>query len=136
MDIIRIIRTQNPDFDLSQAKPGLERFKQPSPSTPRSFSRSSVDTRRSQDLRQASRTDMATGIVSQDRGFDFASEEGGVAMRRMQSRLSEHQQQRGINLRPVSASSRKAKEALSHVFSLRRGLLRKSSSVNRTSSEK
>lgn len=79
---------------------------------------------------------MATGLVSQDRGFDFASEEGGVAMRRMQSRLSEHQQQRGVNLRPVSASSRKAKEALSHVFSLRRGLLRKSSSVNRTSGEK
>lgn len=135
IDIIRIIRKQTPDFDLSHAKRGLERLKQPSASTPRSISRSSVDMGRPQDLRLASRTDMATGLVSEDRGFDFASEEGGVAMRRMQSRLSEHQQQRGLDLRPVSASSRKAKEALSHVFSLRRGLLRRSSSVNRTSSD-
>lgn len=135
IDIIRIIRKQTPDFDLSHAKRGLERLKQPSASTPRSISRSSVDMGRPQDLRLASRTDMATGLVSEDRGFDFASEEGGVAMRRMQSRLSEHQQQRGLDLRPVSASSRKAKEALSHVFSLRRGLLKRSSSVNRTSSD-
>ena len=40
----------------------------------------------------ASRTDMSTGIVSVDRGFDFATEENGVALQRMQSNLSERQQ--------------------------------------------
>ena len=37
---------------------------------------------------QASQIDMATGLRSQSRGFDFATEENGVAMRRMQSNLS------------------------------------------------
>jgi len=45
--------------------------------------------RMSIDVRSASRTDMATGLVSVDRGFDFTTEENGVAMRRMQSNLSE-----------------------------------------------
>ncbi|KAK2466656.1 hypothetical protein APHAL10511_000914 [Amanita phalloides] len=130
IDIIRILRKQNPDLDLSQAKRGLERLKQPAITTP--ISRSSVDVGRSQDLRLASRTDMATGLVSQDRGFDFASEEGGVAIRRMQTQLSEHQHQRGLNQRPTSASSKKAKEALSHVFSLRRGLRKKNSEIRKS----
>ncbi|KAG8217698.1 hypothetical protein J3R82DRAFT_5854 [Butyriboletus roseoflavus] len=39
-----------------------------------------------------SRTDMSTGVRSVHRGFDFATEEGGVAMRRMQSNLSERRQ--------------------------------------------
>ncbi|KAJ7638744.1 phospholipid-translocating ATPase [Roridomyces roridus] len=41
------------------------------------------------DPRSASRTDLATGMVSVDRGFDFATEENGVAMRRIQTNLSE-----------------------------------------------
>ncbi|KAJ7904440.1 phospholipid-translocating ATPase [Mycena olivaceomarginata] len=45
--------------------------------------------RMSVDFRSASQMDMATGMVSRDRGFDFATEENGVAMRRMQSNLSE-----------------------------------------------
>ncbi|KAG5643212.1 hypothetical protein DXG03_001330 [Asterophora parasitica] len=80
------------------------------------------------DVRAASRTDMATGLVSIDRGFDFATEENGVAMKRMQSNLSERRQSNrnleSIGLRP---SSRKGKETLSHMFSLRRGLRKKSS---------
>ncbi|KIY50725.1 phospholipid-translocating P-type ATPase [Fistulina hepatica ATCC 64428] len=39
--------------------------------------------------RTASRTDMSTGLVSVDRGFDFAAEENGPAMRRRQTDLSE-----------------------------------------------
>lgn len=39
-------------------------------------------------LRTASRTDMSTGLRSTHRGFDFAAEEGGAAMRRLQSNLS------------------------------------------------
>ncbi|KAJ7574607.1 hypothetical protein C8J56DRAFT_1172708 [Mycena floridula] len=42
------------------------------------------------DIRSASRTDMSTGLVSTERGFDFATEEGGGAViRRMQTDLSE-----------------------------------------------
>jgi phospholipid-translocating ATPase len=44
--------------------------------------------RRSIDNRSASRTDMSTGLRSVHRGFNFAMEENGVAMRRMQSNLS------------------------------------------------
>jgi len=39
-------------------------------------------------LRTASRTDMSTGLRSTHRGFDFAVEEGGPAIRRLQSNLS------------------------------------------------
>jgi len=39
-------------------------------------------------LRSASRTDMSTGLRSTHRGFDLAVEEGGPAMRRLQSNLS------------------------------------------------
>lgn len=37
---------------------------------------------------QASQIDMSTGLRSQSRGYDFAQEENGVAIRRMQSNLS------------------------------------------------
>ena len=43
---------------------------------------------RAQSLRTASRTDMSTGRQLTHRGFDFAAEEGGAAMRRLQSNLS------------------------------------------------
>jgi hypothetical protein len=56
----------------------------PSPITPRStatgpFGRPSF---------QGSQIDMSTGLRSQSRGYSFAQEENGVAMRRMQSNLS------------------------------------------------
>ncbi|KZT54419.1 phospholipid-translocating P-type ATPase [Calocera cornea HHB12733] len=43
-----------------------------------------------------SRTDMSTGrrSLGQDRGFDFSQEEGGIAIQRMQSHLSEASQRR------------------------------------------
>jgi len=37
---------------------------------------------------RGSQIDMATGLHSQSRGFDFATEENGVALQRMQSNLS------------------------------------------------
>ncbi|KAI0071851.1 phospholipid-translocating P-type ATPase [Panus rudis PR-1116 ss-1] len=40
-------------------------------------------------LFNGSRTDMSTGLRSQSRGFDFAMEENGPALRRLQSNLSE-----------------------------------------------
>lgn len=44
------------------------------------------------DPRLGSRTDMSTGMRSVHRGFDFTQEEGGVAIRRMQTNLSEVRQ--------------------------------------------
>ncbi|KAF9818947.1 hypothetical protein IEO21_02361 [Rhodonia placenta] len=41
-----------------------------------------------------SHTDMSTGTRSQHRGFDFATEENGVALQRMQTNLSERQSER------------------------------------------
>ncbi|PFH51676.1 hypothetical protein AMATHDRAFT_141843 [Amanita thiersii Skay4041] len=125
IDIIRSKLKEDPHFDLSQLRLGLERFKRP-PSRP--FSRSSMRSPGpTQDVRMASRTDMATGLASVDRGFDFVTEEGGVAMRRMQSRLSEQK------VPQRRSSPKKGKGTISHVFSLRRGLLRKSASILRKS---
>ncbi|KAJ7068197.1 phospholipid-translocating ATPase [Mycena amicta] len=74
--------------------------------------------RMSIDIRSASTTDMATGLVSVDRGFDFATEEGGgVALRRMQTNLSEKRMS-NRNL-AVPSDGNKGKGRLS----LRRGLL-------------
>lgn len=39
--------------------------------------------------RRGSRTDMATGLQFVHRGFDFSQEEGGVAIQRIQTNLSE-----------------------------------------------
>jgi phospholipid-translocating ATPase len=63
---------------------GLAALKQPTPNRSRT---SSVDLNRrsSLDMRSGSRTDMATGIRSVHRGFDFAMEEGGIALVRMQT---------------------------------------------------
>ncbi|KAJ7507724.1 phospholipid-translocating ATPase [Mycena galericulata] len=68
------------------------------------------------DVRSASRTDLATGLVSVDRGFDFATEENGVAMRRMQSNLSEKRMSSRNLALPSDSSRAKGK------LSLKRGL--------------
>lgn len=72
----------------------------------------------SADVRSASRTDMSTGIRSVHRGFDFATEEGGVAMRRMQSNISSRR-----NL--GATHEEKTPEPRKKVFSLRKGLLKR-----------
>jgi phospholipid-translocating ATPase len=59
---------------------------------------------------------MSTGIRSVHRGFDFSMEEGGIAMRRMQTNLSERRQ----SSRSVNLSGRK--KSISRVLSLRRAL--------------
>ncbi|PPQ99092.1 hypothetical protein CVT24_009358 [Panaeolus cyanescens] len=84
--------------------------------------------RPSLDIRSASRMDMSTGLVSTDRGFDFATEEGGVMMRRVQTNLSE----RRVSLQAQAATSRrrpstshKGKDALAGMLSLRKSFLKK-----------
>ncbi|TFK36370.1 phospholipid-translocating ATPase [Crucibulum laeve] len=146
IDIVRWMRKKDPYMDLSRfgrvgkgTTPGLVAFQQqgrasstsivsrdsigsmgPQFDRARTQSRLSMDARtpsRTDFVRSASRTDMATGLVSVDRGFDFATEENGVAMKRIQSNLSERRLSSGV-LQPQRA--RKGKETLSHVFSLRR----------------
>ncbi|KAI9069193.1 phospholipid-translocating P-type ATPase [Trametes sanguinea] len=72
-------------------------------------------------LFHASRTDMSTGMRSVNRGFDFATEENGVAMQRIQSHLSERHQA----VSPAPAKRRRGPSQLMHSFSLRRTLRRK-----------
>lgn len=72
--------------------------------------------RPSMDIRTASRTDMSTGLTSVERGFDFATEERGVALQRIQTNLSERRESR----KPIKRSVLKGKEALSHMLSLKR----------------
>ncbi|KAJ7179181.1 phospholipid-translocating ATPase [Mycena filopes] len=104
IDILRWMSQEHPNRDMQndltiQGR-GLAAMKRPRPTslaashasrrTSRTGSIMTIDPHRmSVDVRSASRTDLATGLVSVDRGFDFATEENGVAMRRMQSNLSE-----------------------------------------------
>lgn len=76
--------------------------------------------RPSGDIRSPNRTDMATGVTSVDRGFDFATEENGVEMRRVQTNLSE----RRMSKQHLPSGS-KGKDAIKNVLSLPRSFLRK-----------
>jgi len=78
----------------------------------RRFTRPSVD-------RRMSRTDMSTGLVSVDRGFDFTTEEDGVEMRRVQTNLSE----RRSNKPKLASTWNKGK--VSNVLSLPRNFLKR-----------
>lgn len=61
--------------------------------------------------RRGSRTDMATGARVVHRGFDFSQEEGGVAIQRIQTNLSERRkdvvsERKGSKGRKRSGSNR------------------------------
>ena len=75
-----------------------------------------------------SRTDLSNGLVSVDRGFDFATEEHGVEMRRVQTNLSE----RRSNKRDSTTIPTKGKDTISNVLSLPRSFLRKQLSQHKT----
>jgi phospholipid-translocating ATPase len=130
LEILRYIRKTQPDLDMATLRSESLRSKPYASSRRRSsshMSRASIacssvdnlslDLRRTQDPRCASRTDMSTGIRSVHRGFDFATEEGGVAMRRMQTNLSERRQS-SRNLPSLRQSS--PKRSLRLFTSLRR----------------
>lgn len=121
LDIMRYISKYEPDRDFAHDAhiSNLKALRPGSAASQRHASRASVNT-------GASRTDLATGVVSADRGFDFAQEEGGVALRRMQTNLSEAAASRQQISAPRRASM-KGKEALSHMFSLRKSSRKKKS---------
>ncbi|KAJ6614318.1 phospholipid-translocating P-type ATPase [Mycena sp. CBHHK59/15] len=127
IDIIRWINQNGPHRDLGndhnirgRTLSGMKR--PPRPASIAASRRTSITTleprRQSIDVRSASRTDMATGLVSVDRGFDFATEENGVAMRRMQSNLSERRlSSRNLAL-PSEPNKTKGKLSLRRLKSL------------------
>ena len=78
-------------------------------------------TRASVDVRMRSRTDMCTGLVTVDRGFDFVTEEHGVEMRRVQTNLSEKRSK----LVSGTTIPNKEKDKFSNVLSLSKGFLRR-----------
>ncbi|KAJ7772973.1 phospholipid-translocating ATPase [Mycena maculata] len=128
MDIVRWIRKEEPERDLlTDAQLGgglaLAGLKRAPSNVSRVTSRASTvgsmgPPRQSVDLRSASRTDMSTGLRSVHRGFDFATEENGVAMRRMQSNLSEvRQSKHNLALEPHERERRGRLRSLGNVFS-------------------
>lgn len=98
LEILRWAKKIDPNRDFAKdARMGgqLSRLKPPARSGISSALGSAVASRSTFDadrpgapLRTASRTDMSTGLRSTHRGFDFAAEEGGPAIRRLQSNLS------------------------------------------------
>ncbi|TFK36361.1 hypothetical protein BDQ12DRAFT_686784 [Crucibulum laeve] len=139
IDTVRYIRKMEPDRDLAhdpRANSALAALQRPASLISRATSRSrpasaaSFAARPSYDLRSGSRTDMSTGLRSVHRGFDFSTEENGVAMRRMQTNLSERRQSSRSLATPAAPSRRRRDgHGLGHVFSVRRGFLRKKPST-------
>lgn len=112
MDRARWIAKLDPNHDFSKDRNGgLARVKRPA-SRKASLRRSA--------LYNGSRTDMSTGLREPNRGFDFAAEENGVAIQRIQSHLS----QRSVHAAPAQ-KRRRNPSSLMHGFSISRTLRRK-----------
>ncbi|KAJ7811640.1 phospholipid-translocating ATPase [Mycena olivaceomarginata] len=101
IDILRYIRKMEPGRDIERdalfgGAAGLAALRRAASNTSSAGSippRASASARRTSfDPHLASRTDMSTGLRSVHRGFDFATEENGVEMRRIQTNLSERRQ--------------------------------------------
>jgi len=98
IEILRSAMKLNPDMDLvAEAKMDgtLVAMRRQYPASVRSGSFASFPPAEASSVpnvvptMSASQVDMSTGIRSRHRGFDFATEENGVAMRRIQTNLSE-----------------------------------------------
>jgi hypothetical protein len=130
IDILRAARAKNSRQDWSQysgAKKGAEHelagmreegIKMARYASRMSFASGRHGARPSMDCRAASRTDMATGLTSVDRGFDFAMEEGGVEIKRIQTNLSERRF--GESAAPGRRKGEKGKGTLKRLFPMRR----------------
>jgi len=129
MDTVRYIHKMDPTRDLSQDQngTGLAAWKRPASVASYPVSRpesvASFAPGPSTDVRSASRTDMSTGMRSAGhRGFDFSTEENGVAMKRMQTNLSERRQSSRSLASEPNPSPRRRKD---HVFTVHRKFLRR-----------
>jgi len=133
IDIIRFIRKKDHQYDFSHEAATHSSFITysfgPSSTLPhtRTISASSLP-RTSVDLRSTSRTDMSTGTRSVYRGFDFSAEENGIAIRRLQSNLSERRaSSRNVNALPSEPTPKKK-----NVLSLGKSFLLRNTSLKRT----
>ncbi|KAL4247497.1 Phospholipid-transporting ATPase [Abortiporus biennis] len=88
IDRVRYIHKIDPDrdFSLDRKRGGLAHL--------RHTTSTSVRAKKRRSFFSGSRTDMATGLRSVHHGFDFDMEESGVALKRLQSTLSERQVQK------------------------------------------
>jgi phospholipid-translocating ATPase len=130
IEILRYIHKYHPERmneEMHYEMEGLGALKR-APSVVSGLSRASsvMEGRRSFDPRTRSRTDMSTGLRSVHRGFDFAEEEGGVAMRRMQTNLSEvRNSSRYLVGEGVEGGrggrTRRGTRQLSHIFTIKKG---------------
>ena len=144
LEVLRYIRKMHPDLDVATAcrlerqdrlSRSSSRWRSPSRTsrpvsftsaivgtqTDHSMDRMSLDNGRILDIRLSSRTDMSTGVCSRHRGFDFVTEEGGVAIRRMQTNLSERwQSSRDLTSSAETKHSMKRKASMRIFQSLRR----------------
>ena len=112
MDRARWLAKLDPTHDFKKDRHGgLAKVKRPA--TRKASLRRSA-------LYNGSRTDMSTGLREANRGFDFAAEENGVAMQRMQSHLSER-----LVRTPEPRKTRRNHTSLMHGFSISRTLRRK-----------
>jgi len=135
VDILRYIHKKEPNRVLAhdpQVDNPLAALRRSRPASIVSHARTesvaSLPLRRpSMDPRTCSRTDMATGIRSIHRGFDFATEENGVAMRRIQTNLSERRES-SRNLATYPETGRRRRETVSRVLSVPRNFLRRKGS--------
>jgi phospholipid-translocating ATPase len=118
LDILRYNQKRSPHRNLAHDAYLGNRLAQLKRSTSRISRASGAEGRPSMDARMASRTDMSTGMRSVHRGFDFITEEDGIAIRRMQTNLSE---------RHLEQSHRKRSTTL--LRSLRQSMRRKRSNT-------
>jgi phospholipid-translocating ATPase len=132
LETFQLLQKMYPNQDLSAfSRQGPEY----SPVAPEPRPTSSVHSPRrrftgrpSLDVRSGSRTDMATGTSPVDHGFDFATEEHGVEMRRVQTNLSERRMANDESSRAAGGLKRlphKGKDVVSGV--LARGFMKRKS---------
>jgi phospholipid-translocating ATPase len=122
LEILRYNRKYHPERDLAKDAYMGNRLAELKRSTSRVSRASAPEGRPSMDPRMASRTDMSTGMRSVHRGFDFITEEDGVAMRRMQTNLSERRtsqialprRKRSTIFRNIKQSMRRRKSNAGH----------------------
>jgi len=137
IDIVRWNRKMDPQRDLGRDAyfAGPLAAKQ-STSRPMSIADSvaTMERRPPVEPLTGSRTDMSTGQRSVHRGFDFATEEGGVAMRRIQTNLSERRQS-NRNL-PLADAEQPTRKGSLRLFSIRRATRKKPASPKPASPRK
>ena len=116
LDKIRYLHKYEPDHDFTKDRPQGPILVRPS------LKRKPTNARRpfSNIFAAGSRTDMSTGLQTPNRGFDFATEENGVALQRIQTNLSEQQSRHRLSFRRPRRTG-----TVLPTFSLPRSLRRK-----------